>query len=825
MKWQSLFVALAFLIVGANCCPAQGATVVSQDSRFRTGRLPNGLMYYIQENDLPVGQMHFALVQKPIRKPFYEEVLNTSDLVGVNDGIVALERTLKELLIMSPGTYRPHLTGVFLTGTFQADSAEAFLQRRLGTLPPTVEVMRAQEIPQGTDSAFITKSFLAKPLPPDLQKGYPQVAIAFPLPPLPREMRAESEFFVMDFLKFVMKYAATQPLKHPIQVRAETHMVWEAHVHPDSLTATFHTMSAECLRLARNGVSQEVFDAARKQYLRDEWYRFEKSKVRTNRQFAREYVRHFFDGMPAAEAAWRYGFVSRMVPYVTLRHVNQYVKGVLLASEPNFTFSPAMDAADSLVTPVKYLPSFLQEERARLEEELTGISFPFEEALLMELSEQILDIDLRLQLDSLERSRVVPVIDADSLEQLYGTLKNIPQGPFTPSVKADVLSEVRAGEIVHTALEAHRGVTVWELSGGSHFYVRPDTLQPGTVCFMAKEKAPEVCVPFVPQDIFHKSAGPLLWKQTTQGLLLFGNTTTDSLQTFLQQAAVQIENILENPSYIQSMQQEREKYIQAGRNLSRNILLDSLRAMLFENRLASCASAPKGFDFICTGDIPIDSLEQWVQSFLGGMPAPVAFSLEDAPEEVGMRKGMYEQTISFPNPAQESKAVQVYSGPCPYTLEQYVLLQVLEKLVQQGTDGAVYVQTVLEYYPRGHYILYTGFSSDARDLAYNRHRLEQTLANLAAFGPTQQSLEKAKHALLASYKENMFNAAWHARMLVLYSCSNRDFVTGYENTLQQTDRAMVRDFVRQIMEFGNSATVVLSGATNESTGTSYVKNP
>jgi hypothetical protein len=103
--------------------------------------------------------------------------------------------------------------------------------------------------------------------------------------------------------------------------------------------------------------------------------------------------------------------------------------------------------------------------------------------------------------------------------------------------------------------------------------------------------------------------------------------------------------------------------------------------------------------------------------------------------------------------------------------------------------------------------------------------LEQTLANLAAFGPTQQSLEKAKHALLASYKENMFNAAWHARMLVLYSCSNRDFVTGYEITLQQTDRAMVRDFVRQIMEFGNSATVVLSGATNESTGTSYVKNP
>lgn len=825
MKWQSLFMGLVFLTAVTSYGAAQGTTVVPQDSRYRTGRLDNGIMYYIQENNLPGGQMHFALVQKPVRTPFFEKVLQAPDKADVEEGIAGMERTLKELLITAPSRYRPHLTGVFLAGAFRADSAEALIRSRLGALPATVDVMKAQEVPQGADSAFVTKAFLAKPLPPVWQEGYPRIAISFPLPPLPREMRSGSEFFVMDFLRYVMEFAASQPLGHPVKVRAETHMVWEAREHPDSLEATFNKMAGECIRLARNGVSQEMFDLARSNYLMNETLHYRRSKVRTNRHFIREHITHFFDGMPVVQASWRYNFVSRMVPYVTLRHVNQYIKGVLLASEPEFTYIPATGPEDSLVTPVRYLPSFLQEERARLEEELSGISFPFEEALLMELSEKILDIDLRLQLDSLERSQVVPVIDADSLQHLYGTLLQVPAGPLMPPVKAAFPDKVREGEIAHPIPTTYEGVYAWRLSGGSVFYVRPDTLQPGSVCFLAVERTPASWMPFIPQEVFYKSQGPLLWKQTPQGLLLQGETTSDSLRTFLQQAAVQIADVLEQPAKVQGMRLEREKYVQAGRNLSRNILLDSLRTLLFEKRPPAYPVRPKGFDFVCTGDVRIDSLELWVQLFLAGMPVEETLLREEIPEEEGIRKGIYEHTISFPNPAQESKAAQVYSGPCPYTLEQYVLLQVLEKLMQQDTDGAVFVQTLLEYYPRGHYFLYTGFSSDARDLVYNRHRLEQTLADLAAFGPEEQALEKAKHALLASYEENKLRAAWHAQMLVLYSRSKRDFVSDYVTTLQQTDKAMIRDFVRQIMEFGNTASIVLSGATNESTGTSYEKKP
>jgi hypothetical protein len=105
---------LVFLTAVTSYGAAQGTTVVPQDSRYRTGRLDNGIMYYIQENNLPGGQMHFALVQKPVRTPFFEKVLQAPDKADVEEGIAGMERTLKELLITAPSRYRPHLTGVFL---------------------------------------------------------------------------------------------------------------------------------------------------------------------------------------------------------------------------------------------------------------------------------------------------------------------------------------------------------------------------------------------------------------------------------------------------------------------------------------------------------------------------------------------------------------------------------------------------------------------------------------------------------------------------------------------------------------------------------------
>ncbi|HNR28741.1 MAG TPA: hypothetical protein PKL12_09195, partial [Bacteroidales bacterium] len=173
----------------------------------------------------------------------------------------------------------------------------------------------------------------------------------------------------------------------------------------------------------------------------------------------------------------------------------------------------------------------------------------------------------------------------------------------------------------------------------------------------------------------------------------------------------------------------------------------------------------------------------------------------------------------------ESKMARVYSGSCPYTLEQHVLLQLLERLVSQATDNAVCVLSSLESFPGGHYFFYIGFSSHAPDFAYNEHRLEQILADLAAYGPSAEQLEQARHSLLMDHLTQMADPLFHCRMLVGYCRSGKDFVTGYAGTLQQADTAMVRDFVRQIMEYGNTSRVVLSGATNKTEDTSYSKNP
>ena len=823
MKLRGLSLIIMLFVVVTAIGSAPAASAVPPDSRFRTGQLPNGLTYYIYINELPKGQMHFAIVQKPDRTPFFRRVLTSPS--GAGDGVALLVRALREQHVTSPGKYRPHLQGVILVGPFQADSVELLVRRELSALPASVDIMQAQEVPQGLDSALAARAFTAKPMPLVLQDGYPRIEISFPLPVLPREMRDGSEYYVMDFMRHVMEYAADLDLEYPSCAYTDNNMVWASRGHPDSLTASFCNLAGQCASLARNGVSQETYQLARRDYLLRERWRYESRNVQTNDHYLQECIRHFFDGIPVPSATWRYRFVNEMVNYVTTDHVNRYVRGVLLSSPPGFTLYRAVSAADSLIEPVRFIPEELLEERARLARELSGLLFPFEDTRLLELAARILDIDLRLQLDSLERTQVIPEVNIDSLGRLFRQVWVEPI-PGTENKRDTFPADTSTrGRVVRQMNTAHDGVSVWQLSGGSLLYIRPDTLSRGKIHFAAVEREPRVFMPFVPQEEFRKGRGPLLWKQTTQGLLLKHATTPDSLRTFLREASSQINRLLLYPAQMQDMWKEREKNIQSSRDLSRTILLDTLRTMLFERRSPGKPSTPRGFDFVCTGDICPDTLVILAEEFLAGINNRKLRTAEPVPPREGIRKGLHEHTIAFPNPAMESKAARVYSGPCPYTLEQYVLLRMLERLIFQAADRSVYVQSSLEYYPRGHYFLYIGFSSPATDMAYNEHRLEQVLADLAAYGPAVDQLEQCRHSLLVEHQTSLSDPEYHCRMLILYSRSGRDFVTGFDNMLKQTDTAMIRDFVRQIMEYGNASRVVLSGATNNPEDTSYSKNP
>ncbi|MDD3105731.1 MAG: hypothetical protein PHZ01_06500, partial [Bacteroidales bacterium] len=160
MKMRCLpIIFLFFLFSAAASASPSSVSAVFQDGRFRTGQLPNGLTYYIRLNDLPKGQMHFLLVQKPDRNPFFKKVLTAPETA--EEGIAQLVRALREQHVTTPGKYRPHLQGVILVGAFDPDSVEVMLRRELGTLPASVDVMQAQDVPQGIDSALAAKSYSA----------------------------------------------------------------------------------------------------------------------------------------------------------------------------------------------------------------------------------------------------------------------------------------------------------------------------------------------------------------------------------------------------------------------------------------------------------------------------------------------------------------------------------------------------------------------------------------------------------------------------------------------------------------------------------------
>ncbi len=826
MKYRFLLTAVFFICSNICTVSATSGSPVPVDPLFRTGTLSNGLTYYIRYNNLPGDHLHFVLVQKPNTRPFFHQVLNASES-EVRNGLVMIANALREQRITAPNQYRPHLQGIIVVGPVNPDSTERVLNRMLSELPASVDVLKAQDVPRSIDSAIAARLFTARPLPPFLQNGFPVVGIRYPLPSLSREQRNGSEYYVMDFLRYVLLYTARGRLSPPAGADLSDGFVWESTALPGREGEIFCDLAGMCIQMAREGITREEFLLAARAYLRKAEWDYLNRNSRTHEYYINQCIEQFFGGFPMPSAEWKYRFIKEMVPYVSEYHANRFIKGILYGASPVPEIRQAVTSADSLLKPVLFLPGELMEERDRLTGRISAMLFPYNDTELTELTARVLDIELRLQLDSLERNRVEKRIDTDSLRVLLEqarhstTIGKIKENePVT-----EPAHPVPSGRVERRVSPDGQGVSIWQLSGGSLLYIRPDTLSRGKVCFAAVERAPEFLMPFIPREVFRKGNGPLDWSMTPGGLVLTGETSPVYLESFLKASSRQVYELLDDPSRITAFWKEREQQMESARELSRTILLDSLGALLYDRRNPGMPSVPGGFDFICTGDISLDSLELYAGRYLAGMPNKEIRPRQTFPRSEGVRRGIHESIIPFPNPAGESKFARVYSGPCPYTLEQHVLLRLLERLVADATDHSAWVETSLEFRPRGHYYFYTGFAVPASDAAYNRHQFDQVLTNLAAYGPTEEQLGKAKKALLVEYRENLPKPEFHCHTLIRYSQSGRDFMTGYEPLLQQTDSAIIRDFVRQILEFGNSFTVELSGATNYPTEASYSKNP
>ena len=193
--------------------------------------------------------------------------------------------------------------------------------------------------------------------------------------------------------------------------------------------------------------------------------------------------------MPSAE--WKYRFIKEMVPYVSEYHVNRFIKGVLYGALPVPEIRKEVTSADSLLRPVLFLPQELMDERDRLTERISAMLFPYNDTELTELTARVLDIELRLQLDSLERNRVEKRIDTDSLRVLLEqarhstTVGNSNENEPVP----EPIHPVPSGRVERRVSPDGQGVSIWQLSGGSLLYIRPDTLSRGKVCFAAVERS------------------------------------------------------------------------------------------------------------------------------------------------------------------------------------------------------------------------------------------------------------------------------------------------------------------------------------------------
>lgn len=797
---------------------SQGVKPLPVDARIKTGTLPNGFTYYIRANNMPKGQTHYLLVQKPVKEPFFHCVADTAN--SYKDGLAQMYRALREQRVYTPNKYRPHLQGVFVVGDVVPDSVEVWLKKQWADLPASVDVLQAQEVPTDPGNRVAGKVFSSKPLPPVLQDGFSTVRMGYPLPLLSRDQRASAEYFVMQFFRYVVQYALRQEVPQATTYYSGDSLFVEMKSSPESTGTTFFDLVRQATPVIRKGISPAQLAQAKTLFLAEAGWEFQNSTVYSNAVHIDNCIQHFLTGMPLPSATWQYQFYTRMIPFVSLQHVNQYVQGTLTYHTPRMEVRQPAVQADSLCVENTVDQQTLQLERDRVAARLNQLLFPFDESEFMELTIQLTNIDLRLYLDSLVHATVIRIPNADSLSLLYK--KALSQPAPQSAVRVDSFPAVASGRIARQTPLPIPSAYAWQLTGGGLAYIWPDTLLRGEIRFAAVERDKFTVFPFLPNETPRPGNGPLSWQLTPNGMLLKGTTNPLELRSFLHSAAIQLTRLMEGPAEIDALWQLRNQQAEAAQTLSRTKLLDTLQVLLFEDTTTPKPAVPSGFDFIITGDIQPDSLALYMEQYLAGMGGDKHTPLkavEALPGE-GIRKGIGQRVVLYPNPAEENKLARVYTGACPYTLEQFVLMQLLEEIVREATSGTVFVKAALEAQPRGHYYVYCGYSVLAWEAAYNEHLLDQVFVDLAVHGPSESQLKNAQHTLEVRYEEQFHNPDFQQEILLGYSQSGKDFLTGYAERVQQTDAATLRDFVRQILEYGNRAQVDLFGATKKSNGAS-----
>ncbi len=557
----------------------------------------------------------------------------------------------------------------------------------------------------------------------------------------------------------------------------------------------------ELLRAKRGGFTEAEFERYKQEYLSRVDASYEARNKVQNTSYVNQYVRHFLDNEPAPGIEWIHQNMKQIVPMLPLDAVNQAFPNLI--SDKNRAIALFMPEKEGLQYPTKeeILKTLAEVEAEDIEVFKEDVNT---DPLVPELKSKakvksVKDDFYGAKLITLSNGIKVHVLATDyapnqiSLKATsWGGNSLYPNEEYLCAGNADMVSLGGWGSFSSTQLskklsgiQARVSPSVSDRTEGLNgSCVKKDfetMLQLTYLCFTSPRRDDEV---------FQSTMARFRDALKNQDL---------NPQTALQDS---IASVL----YNNNVRAKRIR-LEDVENISYDRILD-----IYKERFANAAD----FEFYLVGDLNIDSITPMLVKYLGALPVNKKmenYKVIDRKLAKGERTCIFEKEQDTPN----ATVNFVYHAPMKDNLRNDIMVDMLEQsmsmlyteTVREDEGGAygVPVSASLSDYPEEIATVQIKLPTAPEKMERMTKVVYDGIEKICAEGPSEDYLQKIKEYMVRSHAENLKKNGYWMNQLYTRTRYNQDYVTGYEETVQNVSVADLKELAQKIFKSGNRLVV------------------
>lgn len=713
--------------------------------------------------------------------------------------------------------YRPDLQGIIIVGDIDVDATETKVKELFSPIKLDENRATREYFPVPDNEEPIVA------LATDKEARNTQILLFYKHEPLPDEIKATQAGYILSYIMNAASSMMNQRFSEITQKPnapftfayaydsdffvSKTKDAWTvaAGASEDKISEALAAMKRETERMRQHGFTAAEYEVARTNIIKSFEDSYNNRDKQRNSNYSQEYVRAFTDAEPIPGIEFEYQFIQAVAPNIPVEVINQTVSQLI--SDKNIVIA--------ITGPEK-----------------EGLVYPTEAELLAVI-------------DNVKQETIEPYIGVTIDEPLVAT-------------------PPQAGKIVQEEKDEVLGATVWTLQNGMKVVMKTTDFKDDEIRMTAASVGGysqyamqdpinsrmmggvmnlggvgNFSATDLPKVLAGKtaSARPNI-SLTTQGF--GGSSSVKDFETMLQLVYLYFTSPRKDAdafqSYIQRMEtqmknQEAEPmvafsdsitYALYGDNpLTLRMKVDDLKKIDYDRIMEMYKqqfSNPGSFVFTFVGNIDPEKARPVVEQYLASLPGQaVKGEFIQVPLQYNSGKSNNVFTREMQNP--KASVFNAVTGKMDRVMKNWTMMSMFDQIldivytekVREDEGGTYGVGTggSIQRYPDGQTVLQISFDTDPAKMEHLNGIILKELNNIAENGPRTEDFTKVKEYMNKSYNENLRENGYWLGVLHNKYFYGEDTHTESLNTINSITPADIQNFVKQLLDQGNLATVVM----------------